>query len=184
MAGYAHDAGKMHETWQDALCRLAPEAEREEINRGRPWAKSGGNGRLWFAGGVTFRHELGSMMLLDGPLRGLLDGLDDPDLVRYLVLAHHGKLRVQVRGPDETDEKTLLGLRDGDIIEVRGGLLGQPDGDLTVELDQFTLGGPRSWTRTALALRERYGPFVLAYLETLVRMADWRASAGMEEARD
>jgi CRISPR-associated endonuclease/helicase Cas3 len=32
-------------------------------------------------------------------------------------------------------------------------------------------------------LRERYGPFVLAYLETLVRMADWRASAGMEEAR-
>jgi CRISPR-associated endonuclease/helicase Cas3 len=183
MAGYAHDAGKMHETWQDALCRLAPEAEREEINRGRPWAKSGGNGRLWFAGGVTFRHELGSMMLLDGPLRGLLDGLDDPDLVRYLVLAHHGKLRVQVRGPDETDEKTLLGLRDGDIIEVRGGLLGQPDGDLTVELDQFTLGGPRSWTRTALALRDCYGPFVLAYLETLVRMADWRASAGMEEAR-
>jgi hypothetical protein len=27
-----------------------------------------------------------------------------------------------------------------------------------------------------LRLRDRFGPFVLAYLETLVRMADWRAS--------
>ena len=35
----------------------------------------------------------------------------------------------------------------------------------------------------ALALRDQYGPFVLAYLETLVRISDWRASAGMEVPR-
>jgi CRISPR-associated endonuclease/helicase Cas3 len=52
-----------------------------------------------------------------------------------------------------------------------------------VSLDQFEPGGDRSWTRTALGLRDRYGPFVLAYLETIVRMADWRASAGLEIAR-
>ncbi|WP_256443186.1 hypothetical protein [Micromonospora sp. U21] len=34
-----------------------------------------------------------------------------------------------------------------------------------MELDQFSLGGRRSWTRTALALRDRLGPFVLAYSE-------------------
>jgi CRISPR-associated endonuclease/helicase Cas3 len=52
-----------------------------------------------------------------------------------------------------------------------------------VNLDQFRLGGERSWTGTALVLCDRYGPFVLAYLETIVRVADWRASAGSELAR-
>jgi CRISPR-associated endonuclease/helicase Cas3 len=51
-----------------------------------------------------------------------------------------------------------------------------------VDLDQFRLGGERSWTRDALTLRDRYGPFVLAYMETVVRIADWRASDGMEVA--
>jgi CRISPR-associated endonuclease/helicase Cas3 len=38
-----------------------------------------------------------------------------------------------------------------------------------------------SWTERAIALRERFGPFRLAYLEALVRAADVRAS--MREAR-
>ena len=61
-------------------------------------------------------------------------------------------------------------------------MLGQPPARLFVDLDQFPLGGDRSWTSTALGLRDRYGPFVLAYLETVVRIADWRASAGLEES--
>ncbi len=181
VAAYAHDAGKSHEIWQDALCSLARPDERERIAAGRPWAKSAGEGRLVFAGGVSFRHELASLLLLDGPLRGLLDGIDDPDLVRYLVLAHHGKLRLQVRGPDDTDEKTLLGLKRDSVVTVPA-LLGEAGGELTVDIEQFGLGGERSWTRTALGLRDRYGPFVLAYLETLVRVADWRASANPAQA--
>lgn len=180
-AAYAHDAGKCHQTWQQALCDLAPDGERAQRLADGPWAKSGVNGRLRFPGGGPFRHELVSMLLLDGPLRGLLDGVEDPELVRYLVLAHHGKLRVQVRGPDDPheDEKTLLGLRNCELVETPE-MLGQPAGTATVDIDQFTFGGERSWTRTALRLRDRYGPFVLAYLEALVRIADWRAS-GSEE---
>ena len=178
-AAYAHDVGKSHKIWQDALCALAPAERRAEVDDGRPWAKSGQSGRLIFAGETQFRHELASLLMLDGPLHGVLDDVAEKDLARYLVLAHHGKLRVQVREPGDDKPGVLLGLEQ-DATESVPPLLGQPGGELTVDLDQFTLGGDKSWTRTALALRDRYGPFVLAYLETVVRIADWRASAAME----
>jgi CRISPR-associated endonuclease/helicase Cas3 len=76
----------------------------------------------------------------------------------------------------------MLGLEQGTTWSVPP-LFGQHAAELTVDLDQFALGGERSWTRTALALRDQYGPFVLAYLETIVRIADWRASAGQEVAK-
>ncbi len=181
-AAYLHDTGKSHKIWQDALCELAPAGDREKIEAGRPWAKSAQEGRLRFAGNVAFRHELASLLLIDGPLRALVDGTADVELVRYLVLAHHGKLRVQVRDPDQISSRVLLGLEEGTAWPVPS-LLGQPEAALTVDLGSFSFGGDRSWTRTALSLRDRYGPFVLAYLETLVRVADWRASAGAEVAR-
>jgi len=188
VAGYLHDVGKAHEIWQDAICALAEDEEQAEIAVGRPWAKSGGkSGALLFAGGVAFRHELASLLLIDGPLSALLAESPDPDLTRYLVLAHHGKLRVQVRDrgdlailPEgEASEKKILGLEQGATTAIPA-MLGRPAATLTVDLDQFQLGGDRSWTRTVLGLRDRYGPFVLAYLETLVRIADWRASGGKE----
>ena len=97
VAGYLHDLGKAHEIWQDAICAVADEEERATIEAGRPWAKSGGNGPLLFADGVAFRHELASLLLIDGPLAALLAESPDPALTKYLVLAHHGKLRLQVR---------------------------------------------------------------------------------------
>jgi CRISPR-associated endonuclease/helicase Cas3 len=188
IAAYLHDVGKAHPIWQNALCSLAPDDRKAEIDGRRPWAKSGGDGRLFFEGGVEFRHELASLLILDGPLRELLSDAPDPDLARYLVLAHHGKLRVQVRDTADlavheiADEDTILGLKHGMITDIPG-MLGQPTSSITVDLDQFTFGGDHSWTRTALNLLGRYGPFILAYLETVVRIADWRASAEAEEVR-
>ncbi len=160
VAGHAHDLGKAHPTWQDALCGLAGDPEPDWVTAGRPWAKSGIDAPLRFRDDVTFRHELGSLLLLDGPLRGVLDGVDDPDLVRYLVLAHHGNLRMRLPPPEQAETVAVPAL------------LGRPAGILTN-------GVPAQWTQTTTALLDRYGPFLLAYLETLVRIADWRASAGL-----
>jgi CRISPR-associated endonuclease/helicase Cas3 len=189
-AAFLHDVGKAHKTWQDALRSLVSPERKEEIDAGQPWAKSDSAKPLRFDGGVAFRHELASLLMLDGPLQDLLADAPEPDLARYLVLAHHGKLRVQVRDPGdlavlapaEASEHKLLGLEDGSTVHIPP-LLGHPAAELTVDLDQFRLGGERSWTRTTLGLRDRYGPFVLAYLEAVVRIADWRASGGMEVAR-
>jgi len=52
-----------------------------------------------------------------------------------------------------------------------------PGTRLTVDLAPFgDDSGPSAWTQTVMTLLEKHGPFRLAYLETLVRVADWRAS--------
>jgi CRISPR-associated endonuclease/helicase Cas3 len=76
------------------------------------------------------------------------------------------------------------GVWDGDAL---------PDTDLgaviapatTLDLDIMQLGeGPRgpSWSARTQRLLNDLGPFRLAWLEALVRIADWRASAAEEAA--
>jgi CRISPR-associated endonuclease/helicase Cas3 len=75
-----------------------------------------------------------------------------------------------------------LGVWEGDRVpsfEVPGGTIPAT----TLSLDCMSLGGAEgmagSWTAMTLSLRDdpALGPFRLAYLEALVRLADWAASA-------
>jgi CRISPR-associated endonuclease/helicase Cas3 len=167
-----HDAGKIHDVFQETMVKGGAPAD------GGPWAKAPHGARH---GRRYFRHELVSA------LAWLRDHDEEPqaDLIAYLVAAHHGKLRVAAwpfPGEPVDGERTLLGVRDGDAVRAANLAAEEQTTAFTVDLSGFSVGssnGRPTWTDRVLALRDDplTGPFRLAYLETLVRVADWRASA-------
>lgn len=179
-AALTHDLGKAHPRFQQWL--LACEAE-DSHRRGTVWAKSPCSNRPQKG---HPRHELASALalLLTGALREKLPPPWD-DLVLHLVAAHHGKARVTVRAwPDDEPGLQVLGIREGDTlpeVEVEGFSL--PATQLS--LVPLRLGdGPYgvSWVVRVLSLRDHpdLGPFRIAHMEAVLRVADWLASA--EEA--
>lgn len=169
-----HDIGKAHVTFQ-AMLRNG-DASRE----GTLWAKSSNKDGTCDRRG--FRHELASALgwLLAGPP-------DSPerDLIAYVIAAHHGKVRLSIRSlpeekgdPQDAERLFARGIWQGDELPAI-----QFDGFAipvtTLDLSFMKMGeGPHgpSWLARAIALRDRLGPFRLAFLETTLRAADARAS--------
>ncbi|RLS31376.1 MAG: hypothetical protein DWH80_07935 [Planctomycetota bacterium] len=122
------------------------------------------------------------------------------DLLLYIVAAHHGKVRMSLRSVPE-DLRTELtdacppqarGVRDNDPLpkcrlpgtdNANAGWTAPP---VTLHLDPMELGLSgrygASWRERTQRLLERLGPFRLAYLESLLRIADCRASAEEDAA--
>lgn len=170
-----HDLGKVHSVFQDML--LAGLAEADPRRATGPWAKSDGvhGGRPARPG---FRHELASA------LSYLHQGGDD--LGAYLIAAHHGKVRLSLRAcpderppPGDPGRRFARGVWDGDPLpgaDLGEGVHAAP---VTLRLDMMGLGeqaGAASWLQRALSLRDRLGPFCLAYYEMLIRVADARGT--------
>lgn len=163
-----HDVGKAHEAFQQGMQRANPALDSSQL-----WAKSGTKGRLRH-GRKYFRHELASA------LAALQQ--DFPFAIAYLIASHHGKVRLAIRAlprekpPNPPDTLFALGVHDGDTLPPVG--LGGEDkwNGSPLDLSPMQLGGDRSWTAQALNLLAELGPFKLAYLETLLRAADLRAS--------
>jgi CRISPR-associated endonuclease/helicase Cas3 len=176
-----HDAGKAHEVFQKALGEYSetPSKSNGKVLWAKSQNKTSGYERL------GFRHELASALAM------LLNGHDD--LSAYLVAAHHGKVRLSIRSlphekrPDDDPERRFArGIWDGDRLEEvdLGGGVVMPA--TIINLSYMEMGedetlGP-SWLARTLALRDdpNLGPFRLAFLETLLRIADWTASATSE----
>jgi len=116
---------------------------------------------------------------------------DALNLVAYLVLAHHGKLRATVSGsPRDEDQPDdpLAGVVEGDLLpETEVALPGSetarlPALSLSVDFAAMGLGTRfgAAWGDRVARLLARHGPFQLAFLEALFRAADVRASIAAE----
>jgi CRISPR-associated endonuclease/helicase Cas3 len=167
LAARWHDAGKAHEVFQCAI----ESTERQEV-----WAKAPSMKHYRRPG---FRHELASALAM------LEHGL--PDLAVYLAAAHHGKVRLSIRSlpheevPTDPHARFARGVWHGDRLPSCDLGAGTEISETTLDLTYMDLGhGPKgaSWLARMLALRDdvEVGPFRLAFLEALLRVADWRAS--------
>ncbi|MEJ7894593.1 MAG: CRISPR-associated endonuclease Cas3'' [Solirubrobacteraceae bacterium] len=177
-AAAAHDIGKAHGAFQQMLVATAPPAEQATLSEGL-WAKSAHKGGRHVR--RHFRHELASALAL----KTYASDVPDQALLRYLVAAHHGRVRVAIRpAPEEMlppgtppGTRFALGVIEGDVVPAVTTPLGTvPMATLSLVEMELGGGGDTSWTAAALSLRDAYGPFKLATLEALVRVADWQAS--------
>ena len=181
-----HDLGKAHDVFQDTMRRGFPESAAKNGF----WAKTVKGGL--HHGRAFFRHELASAL-------AFLDHEKwerEADLVAYLIAAHHGKVRMNLRALPQEEMPTgegmgpryVRGIWEGDQLPELD--LGEGErwggGPLSLSIMEFGWDEDtrESWTERTRNLLERFGPFQLAWMETIVRLADWRASAKEQMGND
>ena len=167
-AGRHHDDGKADPRMQAALGAAVDESgfllleDPGQRKRRTPLSKSRLPRRYWnrsmrMAGVPSgWRHEAASADYLEEQLERAEQTAHDPDLVMHLVLSHHGRFR----GP---------------------GPVCLPEHGTT---PRHQNPNDPSWAEAISRfhrLNDRYGPYTLALIETILRLADWDVSQELEQ---
>ncbi|MXW23320.1 MAG: CRISPR-associated endonuclease Cas3'' [Chloroflexi bacterium] len=166
-AGALHDIGKADRRFQRWL---DPEGQRDA-----PMAKSTMAHHRWETTRAASgwprggRHEDLSARLVHAWLGRHPSWGDSEhrDLLLHLVVSHHGNGRPLVAPVDDGTAAKVSAVVDGMPVEA------------PADLARVDWGQPRRFRK----LNERYGPWGLALLEAIVRLADWRVSAGADVSR-
>lgn len=151
-AAVLHDIGKAHAVFQSTM-------RANGCGVGQ-WAKAPGWGSRHSRHG--FRHELASA------LAAMQQG--EAPLVSYLLMAHHGKIRMQLQPYPWARDGPLHGVEEGDPLPAVEGV----SAATVLRFPPTGLG--KGWSPLCRRLLEQHGPFTLAWMEALIREADLKAS--------
>lgn len=147
LAAKFHDLGKKRAVWQRSIGHQLPKNPKPD-----DWlAKSGGKMKPREI--TDYRHEFGSLHDLqrEAEFVRLKDQPDLQDLILHLIAVHHGYGR-----PHFPEDRAF-----------------DPEPPKGVSAVEIAADVPRRFAR----LQRKYGRWGLAYLESLLRAADWAASA-------
>lgn len=162
LAAKLHDLGKVEDRFQLVL---VGGDEVELVMRSELLAKSlPGVGRFPLMP-RGFRHELLSVALVESNT-DILPSAADPELVLHLIGSHHGLGRPLPTVVSDPDPTTIRHSVDGFDLVADTSLARS---DIAIQT------ADRFWT-----LQKRYGIYGLAWLETILRLADHRESADPE----
>jgi CRISPR-associated endonuclease/helicase Cas3 len=120
----------------------------------------------------------------------------DFNLLLYLIASHHGKVRMSLQASpadQEFDDRSnrlvgtgmpIRGVREGDLVPLvalplpDGTPIEMPEINLSLEVAAIGLSSRygSSWSERTLELLKILSPFLLGFLEAIVRSADGRAS--------
>lgn len=164
LAGRLHDIGKIDPRFQAQLVGDDPIdriMNKEPLAKSLPGARQAG--RSYPSG---MRHEAVSVAMLESN-NDVLASANDRDLVLHLVATHHGWGRPLLPVIKDTDPQKISYMFNGHRMELNEDI---SEGALALDM------ADRFWRLT-----ERYGYYGLAWLESILRLADHQESS--EEAR-